>query len=155
MQKLFLCLNSLHLLCDSPVHPHEQNSTTATKSEFLLPQKSLHLIFPLISLPFYYCLLFALVPLLVSWLHKAIQTVKHETLQFHSTFTFLLRVVTSALTPDCIHYPIYSWSDDGYFVRDALQNKRYHPAVITWVKKTKQTPTNQTTKKTPHTKTWC
>lgn len=35
VQNLFLSLNSLHLLCDSPIHPHKENST---KSELLLPQ---------------------------------------------------------------------------------------------------------------------
>ena len=33
-----LFLNAVHLLCDSPIHPHKQNSTTVTKSELLLPQ---------------------------------------------------------------------------------------------------------------------
>lgn len=65
VQKLFLYHNSLHLLCDSPVHPREQNSTTATKSRLLLPQKSLFstLFFPwflspstiVCNLPWYLC----------------------------------------------------------------------------------------------------
>lgn len=92
----------------------------------------LHLILPPISLPSYNCLLFALIPLLMPWLQKAIQSGKHEVLHFHSIFHLLLNVVTSTSTPDCIHYPIYPWSDGRYYVRDTLQNKRYHPALITW-----------------------
>lgn len=105
---------------------NKKQTPTPTKSSFL------HLILPPISLPSYNCLLFALIPLLMPWLQKAIQSGKHEVLQFHSIFHLLLNVVTSTSTPDCIHYPIYPWSDGRYYVRDTLQNKRYHPALITW-----------------------
>lgn len=52
----FLSHNSLHLLCDSPVYPHKQNSAAATKSKLRLPQSLL--------LPPYFPLYFSPLPLL-------------------------------------------------------------------------------------------
>lgn len=52
----FLSHNSLHLLCESPIHPHKQNSAAATKSKLLLPQS--------LFLPPYFPLDFSPLPLL-------------------------------------------------------------------------------------------
>lgn len=49
----FLSYNSLHLLCDSPIYPHKQNSAAATKSTLLCPQSLFWLpYFPLDFSPF-------------------------------------------------------------------------------------------------------
>lgn len=86
------------------------------KGKLLHPQ---NLFFPTLFLPqflspFYYCLLFDLVPLLMSCLQKAAETEKPAEFHFHSAFLFLHNTVTCTPTPNCICYPIYPLSDDRY-----------------------------------------
>lgn len=64
-----------------------------------------------------------------------------------STFHTLPNIITSVPIPDGISYPIYPWSDGGYYVKDALQNKMYHPGLILGLGE--KNPKNQHPQKTP------
>lgn len=131
----FLSHNSLHLLCDSPIYPHKQNSAAATKSKLLLPQR--------LFLPPYFLLDFSPLPLLFTICFGTPADVLTAKMLLRQrklghlicTFHTLPNIITSTPTPDAISYPICPWNDGGYSVRDDLQNKIYHPGLIVRLEK--------------------
>lgn len=131
----FLCV--LSLILAFPTTPcicfvsHQSTHTNKTQQQ---QQKAnscshkvsfCHLIFPSISLPFHSCSPFALVPLLMSWLHKASQTGKVEAPHFHIPYSTQYSYLYDYSTLHMLSYlsPEWWW----------LQNKMYHPdSIIRW-----------------------
>lgn len=146
----FLSHNSLHLLCDSPIYPHKQDSAAATESKLLLPQR---LFFATLFSPWFlspstiHHLLWYL-----CWCPDCKRLLRQRKLRhLTSTFLTLLNIITFIPIPDGMSYPIYPWSDGGYYVRNDLQNKMYHPGLILGLEKKTQTK-NQTPKPTKKSK---